>query len=142
MEEMTLEEIEEAVDQARVGILSLARDDEAYAFPVFYAYEDGVFYWHSHPGEKDSYIHETEEACLTMMRGYGVDDWSSVMAFGEPEPLWDAQEVGDAEDALADVPAPPELGEDEEGEPKRSAKHAVYWRLEPVRMTGRKSKPS
>lgn len=141
MEEMTLEEIEEAVDQARVGILSLARDDEAYAFPVFYAYEDGVFYWHSHPGEKDSYIHETEEACLTLVRGFDEDDWTSVMAFGEPKPIWEDQQMDQAQRILSEVPPPPELGEDED-QPRRSGKGAVYWRLRPDRLTGRKSRPA
>lgn len=142
MEEMTDAEIETAIDDARVGILGLADGGRAYAMPIFYAYEDGVFYWHSHPGYKEAYLHDTEEACLTMVYGFDADEWESVMAFGTPEPIWDEVEIEAAEAALADVPPPPELGTTEEGAPKRSGKHAVYWKLVPTRMTGRKSEPA
>lgn len=141
MQEMTDAEIQEAIGRARVGILALARDDRSYAFPLFFAYDDGTFYWHSHPGEKEAYIHETEEACLTLVRGFDKDDWVSVMAFGQPEAIWDEQDVEEVTQILDDVPPPPELGEDEEGQPQRSEKGAVYWRMPVDRMTGRKSQP-
>lgn len=141
MEEMTAEEIEEAIPRARVGILGLARENRSYAYPLFFAYEDGTFYWHSQPGQKDAYIHDTEEACLTLVRGFGEDDWTSVMVFGRPEPIWEEQRFDEIEEILAEVPPPPELGTTDEGEPKRSAKNAVFWKLEPDRVTGRKSQP-
>lgn len=139
MQEMDEGEIQAAVARAKVGILGLAREARSYAIPIFFAYEDGTFYWHSHPGEKDRFIHDTEEACLTLVHGFGEDDWESVMAFGEPEPIWDEQDLEAVEPILDDVPPPPELGEDEQGDPKRSDKHAVYWKLVPDRVTGRKS---
>ncbi len=140
MEEMTDTEINDAIHKVRVGILSLARGDRSYAFPLFFEYHDGTFYWHSHPGDKEAYIHATEEACLTLVRGYGQDDWISVMAFGKPHPIWDDQEIEDVEHLLKNVPPPPQLGTTPEGEPKRSEKNAVYWRMTPTRTTGRKSK--
>jgi nitroimidazol reductase NimA-like FMN-containing flavoprotein (pyridoxamine 5'-phosphate oxidase superfamily) len=142
MQEMTDAEIGRAIDQARIGILGLADGGRAYAIPIGFAYEDGVFYWRSHPGYKEAYLHDTEEACLTMVHGFDLDDGDSVMAFGDPEPIWDEAEIEEAEDALEDVAPPPELGTDEEGQPKRSGKHAVHWKLEPDRLTGRKSEPA
>lgn len=142
MEEMTDGEIEAAIGNAQVGVLGLAEGGRAYAIPVFFAYKDGDFYWHSHPGYKEGYIHDTEEACLTLVHGFGPDEWESVMAFGKPEPIWDELEIEEAQAALAEIPPPPELGTTEEGEPKRSGKHAVYWKLSPTRVTGRKSEPA
>lgn len=138
---MTDAEIQDAIDEARLAILALARENRSYAFPVLFAYDDGVFYWHSHPGEKERYIHETEEACLTLVRGADPDDWFSVMAFGKPEPIWNDQEIEAVQQVLSDVPPPPELDREEDEEPRRSEKGAVYWRLEPDRMTGRQSRP-
>lgn len=140
MEEMTDQEIQDAISLVRVGILSLAHDNRSYAFPVFFEHEDGTFYWHSHPGDKEAYIHDTDEACLALVRGYSTDDWVSVMAFGKPEPIWDDVEIEETQRILQDVPPPPEIGTSEEGQPKRSEKGAVYWRMTPTRMTGRKSK--
>lgn len=139
MEEMTDAEIENAIKSARVGLLSLAREDRAYAFPLFFEHQEGTFYWHSHPGEKERYIHDTEEACLTLVQGSNKDDWKSVIAFGEPEAVWDNVEMDEVQRILQDVPSPPEMGTTPEGRPKRSEKGAVYWRMTPNRVTGRKS---
>lgn len=136
---MTDEEIRQALAEARLAICSLARGGRSYAFPLFYGYQDGVFYWHSHPGEKDDFAHATEEACLTVVRAVTEDDWFSVMAFGHPREVRDKTALDVAQAALADVPPPPELGETETGEPLRSEGNLVYWRLDPTRMTGRKS---
>lgn len=51
-------------------------------------------------------------------------------------------EIEAAEAELADVPPTSELGTTEEGAPKGSGKHAVYWKLVPTRMTGRNSEPA
>lgn len=139
MQEMSDEDIRRVIEEASLAILGLSRGNRSYAFPLFYGYLDGVFYWHSHPGEKDDYIHATEEACLTIVRVVTEDDWHSVMAFGHPREVHDPTQLDLARAALADVPAPPELGISETGEPKRSEENVVYWMLEPTRTTGRVS---
>lgn len=141
MQEMSDEDIRRAIEEASLAILGLARGNRAYAFPLFYGYRDGTFYWHSHPGEKDDFAHATEEACLTIVRAVTEDDWYSVMAFGRPREVHDTKELELVQAALADVPAPPEIGDSEMGEPLRSAEDVVYWKLEPTHVTGRVSQP-
>lgn len=139
MEEMTDEEIRQTISQARLGILSLARGGVAYAFPLFYVHRDGVFYFHSHPGTKDAFIQATEEATLTIVRAITEDDWYSVQAHGRVKRAHLTDEIKSSMDALLELPPPPELGQTEHGEPKRSMKDTVFWMLEPNRLTGRKS---
>lgn len=139
MQEMTREEIGQALAASRLGVLSLARGNRAYAFPLFYGYLEGTFFFHSHPGKKDEFIHATEEACLTVVRAITEDDWQSVMAFGHVERVRLADEIKLAMDALMSIPAPPELGNSEAGEPRRSMEDVHVWKLTPHRMTGRKS---
>lgn len=139
MEEMTSAQIEQAIQQARLAILGLARGDHAYAFPLLFAHRDGIFYWHSHPGEKDEFIQATEEACLTIVTARTEDDWESVMAFGHAEAIHQAEEQAQAREILATVPPPPEVGTSKTGEPLRSEDNVTYWRLDPTRITGRKS---
>lgn len=139
MQEMTKEEIRQTISQARVGILSLARGGVAYAFPLFYAYRDGTFYVHSHPGTKDAFIEATEEAVLTIVRAITEDDWYSVQAHGPIRRAHLTDPIKASMDAVLGLPAPPELGETEHGEPRRSMKDTVFWMLEPNRLTGRKS---
>lgn len=139
MEEMTEEEIGQTISQSRLAILSLARGSRAYAFPLFYAYRDGTFYFHSHPGRKDDFIRATEEACLTIVRAVTDDEWYSVMAFGHVRDAEHGQARQAALDALSSVPAPPEMGRSETGAPLRSDEDVEVWMLEPHELSGRKS---
>ncbi|MCU4925925.1 pyridoxamine 5'-phosphate oxidase family protein [Halobacteria archaeon AArc-dxtr1] len=80
---MSNEEVETYLKRIGTGVLSLASDDDAYAIPVAHHYEDETLYVRlSTDGSstKQSYLEETETACLTL---YDVDppreSWSVVV---------------------------------------------------------------
>ncbi len=131
-------EIESALAQNQLGILSLARGSNAYAFPLFYRFHRGTLYFHGHPGEKDHFIRATEEACLSVVRALTTEDWHSVMAFG-PVRAVAGDELDEVREVLGSVPAPPTLRDEGAGEDEPSHEDVTYWKLKPTRVTGRKS---
>ncbi len=139
MQDMSDEEMQEMIKDTRFAHLGLASGDFSYVLPIFYGYDGDDFYFHSHPGQKDDFIHETKEACLVIAGVVGPDDWKSVQVFGPVEKCSVSDDLRNAEAAMMDVPLPPEFGFMKSGNPARSGEHMYFWKLSPVRMSGKKS---
>jgi len=139
MERMSGDEAQELLSASMVGHLALARGGEAYAIPLFYAFDGERLYFHSHPGLKDEYLDGTKEACFVVTLFEGPDTWRSVQVFGRIEKATLSDDALAALDALQKVPFPPEFGVDEAGRPKRSHHRMYIWMLAAERMSGRKS---
>lgn len=140
MRTMTDAEAHEFIAHNKFGLLSLARAGKAYAVPLYYGYDGRHVYVHTRPGLKAEYMSATQEACFTVVRVMGLDDWASVHVFGALERLGDGPERMQAFQALMSVPLPPEFGESQFGEPLRGSQGSITYRLTPARMSGRYSK--
>lgn len=142
MEAMTEDEILELVRDRGLAHVALAKGDDAYAIPVFYAYDGEAFFFHSHHGVKEDYLKKTGEACLVVARVDSPDVWQSVQVFGPVRKIGGGPDLTRAQEALLNVPVPPEKGTTKSGQPRRSEKDTFVWALDPHSMTGRKSAPA
>ena len=77
---MDRETLERRLEQTGVGVLSLAKESDAYAVPIAYHYDgDSVFLRFAFEGDstKREYLEATSEACLCL---YGIEsddeNWS------------------------------------------------------------------
>ena len=125
--------------QHRVGVMALAKDDQAYAIPLFYAFDGQKLYFQSHPGEKDLFIDGCEQACFVVTEVKGDDDWKSVQVTGSVEKITLSDDAMHALDAMAKNPFPPEFGSDRKGQPNRSPQKMYLWMMEPEKISGRAS---
>jgi nitroimidazol reductase NimA-like FMN-containing flavoprotein (pyridoxamine 5'-phosphate oxidase superfamily) len=106
MEEST---VEERLAERRHGVLSLADDDESYAFPVFHHYEDGSLYFRlgvASDSEKTPFLDATATATYVVYATEPTDDpeettgWS-VVARGPirevppDDPAYEAVEINE-----------------------------------------------
>lgn len=139
---MTVDDIQSFVGHAWLGHMGLAKGSRAYVIPIFYAYADGVFYFHSLHGTKEEYLEATQEACLNIVSAETEDHWASVDVFGPVERLDNVMEQKRAMEALLRLPLPPTLGRTMAGEPRRGGAGLFFWKLTPKRMVGRKSEPA
>src|SRR5688572_8586167 len=104
---MRIEDARELVRQNKFGVLSLAREGEAYGLPLFYAYDGGALYFHTLPGAKLRYVASTREACFTVSVVRSLDEWASVQVFGLLERVDGTPAELAAQHALMTVPLPP-----------------------------------
>lgn len=89
--EMTDDDIDEFLRDVGYGILSLARDGEAYGIPISFGYDGEQLYFalirFGDESEKLDFIDETTRGCLTATRVDGRFDWTSVVVRGSVDPV-------------------------------------------------------
>lgn len=139
MEPMSEAEVRELLRSSRLAHVGLAEGGHAYVVPIFYAFDGKTIYFHSHPGRKTEMMEATKEACLVVSHAESEDVWASAMAFGRVERVTLEPERVAAMDALSAIPLPPEWGFTSGGEPRRSGEDMYLWKLEPTRLSGRRS---
>ena len=125
----------------RVGLMALARDDEAYAIPLFYAYDGAALYFNSHHGEKEAFLDRPGRGCFVVLEVHGDDQWTSVQARGHVERVASNADAERAFKAISENPFPPEFGVDGSGNPRRSSKGTFLWMMRPDVLSGRSSRP-
>ncbi|MEK6975106.1 MAG: pyridoxamine 5'-phosphate oxidase family protein [Candidatus Thermoplasmatota archaeon] len=140
MKELPESACKEFLAEHRVGVMALAKGGDAYAVPLFFAYDGQVLYFHSHPGQKDSFLAETHEGCFVVVELHGDDDWTSVQATGVVEKITLSDDATQALNAMAENPFPPEFGVDAKGNPRRSSDKMYLWMMKPRKITGRTSR--
>ncbi|MHB8634413.1 MAG: pyridoxamine 5'-phosphate oxidase family protein [Thermoplasmatota archaeon] len=118
------------------GSLGLSKGGRALVLPIHFGFDGSAFYFQSHPGDKDSFITSTKEACLQVTEYKSRDEWQSVRAVGALEKLTLSNDLRAAQSALIDVPFPPMWGTLPGGTPNRSDEAMFYWRLHPREITG------
>lgn len=140
MKELPESACKEFLGQHRVGVMALAKEGDAYAVPLFYAYDGQALYFHSHPGEKDAFLQETHNGSFVVVEFHGDDDWTSVQATGHVEKITLSDDAMRALEAMSENPFPPEFGVDSKGTPKRSSSRMYLWMMKPLKVTGRTSR--
>ncbi|WP_336361358.1 pyridoxamine 5'-phosphate oxidase family protein [Haladaptatus sp. ZSTT2] len=83
---MTADEIHELLDHGGSGVLSLARNGDAYAIPISYGFDPGStrFYFrlgYGKESEKRGYVEHTQTARLVVYENVD-EEWNSVIAAG------------------------------------------------------------
>ena len=141
MRAMTEPEAREFLAHNKAGVLSLADQGRAYGVPLYYGYDGQALYFLMRGGLKQQYMRLTSEACFTILRVMGIDDWASVHVFGRLEEVNDPRERISAQAALMSIPLPPEWGESAFGEPLQGVDPTFVYRLAPKEVTGRYSEP-
>jgi hypothetical protein len=121
-----------------VGVLSLARDGEAYGVPVSFGYDGGdrlyfVFVGFGEESRKEAFAADTERASFAAYDVAGTDDWRSVVVAGPVERVaeddWER-----AREALGDNAWYPSLFST--ADPMR---HVALWSLRIEEKTGLQS---
>ncbi|SHG90952.1 pyridoxamine 5'-phosphate oxidase family protein [Halobaculum gomorrense] len=94
---MTDEEVDDRLREHETGVLSLARDGDAYAIPVAYGYDGGSLRFRlgdDGDSQKIAYADATEEACFLAYDYTASDDSWSVIARGTlrrvPDGVWES----------------------------------------------------
>jgi hypothetical protein len=135
-------EIDRFLGDGGVGVLSLARDDDAYALPVSYGYDDGerAVYLRlafAPDSEKRSYVDAGGRVALVVQRE-GPTGWQSVVARGRLHSAGETEAALDSSVAAAirRVNIPFVAVYDR---PARDLEFSLY-RLEPDTMTGRRER--
>ncbi len=139
MEPMPHEDALEILRRSRMGVLSLADGGRAYAVPLFYGFDGERAWFQCHPGLKDRYENETQEACLTVVHMESENIWESVQAFGPVERCTLNTDIEAAQAALYQVPFPPRSGNYPGGLPKRDDRGIYFLKLDPTRVEGVRS---
>jgi nitroimidazol reductase NimA-like FMN-containing flavoprotein (pyridoxamine 5'-phosphate oxidase superfamily) len=142
MDEMSEDEVQLMLAESEFGHVALASGGRAYAIPIFFAVRDDAIFFQSHPGLKESFMNDTDEACLVVSRVDSEDTWMSVQVFGPVSKVATDKERQAAEEALMNVALPPEWGSSGAGQPRRSDRRMFIWKLQPARFTGRRSAPA
>lgn len=136
--EMDEGKIETFLDEQGVGVLSLARDDEAYGVPISFGYdgEDRLYFVFLGIGErsrKTEFAEATERASFTAYEVESKHAWTSAVANGRVREVsdeeWDALEASIEDNAWY-----PSLFS--ESDPMQGIQG---WVLEIEELTGRRS---
>ncbi len=139
MQELSSDAAKEILSASRMGILSLAHENDSYAIPLFYGYDGEDVYFHCHPGVKDEWIEHDRRACLVVVHMESENVWESVQVFGPLEKLSLNSDIDAAKSALYQIPFPPAEGHGPSGKPIRSDQEVYYVRLRPTEITGKGS---
>ena len=140
MKEMREDDCQAFLGGRRFGVMSLARQGDAYGLPLFYAYDGYAIFFHSRPGEKDGFLEQTNEGCFVVVEVRSDDDWTSVEARGPVSRVATNADADRAFKAISNNPFPPEFGIDVRGKPKRSGAESYLWMMKPEKITGRTSR--
>jgi nitroimidazol reductase NimA-like FMN-containing flavoprotein (pyridoxamine 5'-phosphate oxidase superfamily) len=87
---MADEEVDVVLERAGVGVLSLARDAEAYGVPVSFGFDGAdrvyfVFVGFGPGSRKEAFAEATRRASFAVYEVSDVDDWRSVLVEGPIE---------------------------------------------------------
>jgi hypothetical protein len=133
--EMDGTEIEEVLREQGTGVLSLARDGEAYAIPVSYGYDGErcyfVFVGYREPSLKAEFAEATERATLTVYEAASREDWYSVLVRGPLVRLTGDDDWETARDAIGENAWYPSLFRN--ADPRG---RIDLWALDPEDVTG------
>ena len=87
--EMTEFECRQALEQAAIGRLACARDNQPYVVPIYFALHGDHLYAFTTLGQKIEWMRANPRVCLEVDERIGHDRWQSVVVFGSYEELPD-----------------------------------------------------
>lgn len=136
---MRAEDAEALLHTSHFGILAMGRDGDAYAVPLYFAYDGEHVWFHCHPGLKDKYLDHAKEVCLVVTHVGSPNVWESVQVFGKAEKATLSNDLDAAKAALARVPLPPAHGNYPKGLPIRTGEEIYHVKLTPSHIEGMQS---
>ncbi len=87
--EMTEFECRKALQQATVGRLACARDNQPYVIPIYFVFHRDHIYAFSTLGQKVEWMRTNPRVCLEVDERTAHDRWQSIVVFGQYEELPD-----------------------------------------------------
>jgi nitroimidazol reductase NimA-like FMN-containing flavoprotein (pyridoxamine 5'-phosphate oxidase superfamily) len=148
--EMTRAECRRALEQATLGRLGCARDNQPYVLPIYFAYDgehlNSCIYGFATLGQKVEWMRSNPLVCLEIDEHTSHDEWMSVIVYGHYEELTDTPEH-----ALARTQAhsllqrramwwePADVAAEHQDKPHSFA--PIYYRIHIDQMTGHRATP-
>ena len=90
--EMTDFECCQALQQATVGRLACARDNQPYVVPIYFVFHRDHIYAFTTLGQKVEWMRTNPRVCFEVDERTAHDQWQSVVVFGQYEELLDLPE--------------------------------------------------
>ncbi|HAF21489.1 MAG TPA: pyridoxamine 5'-phosphate oxidase family protein [Blastocatellia bacterium] len=87
--EMSEFECRQALQQATVGRLACARDNQPYVVPIYFAFDGQHVYAFTTLGQKIECMRTNARVCLEIDERTAPDQWKSIIVFGRYEELPD-----------------------------------------------------
>ncbi|MDQ2936648.1 MAG: pyridoxamine 5'-phosphate oxidase family protein [Acidobacteriota bacterium] len=145
--EMTDDECRSALQEASVGRLGCARDNQPYVVPIYFVFDGKHLYGFTTVGQKIEWMRANPQICLEIDEQISPDQWMSVIVFGRYEELLDepqyeaermkAHELLQGQRALWWEPSYMSAAH-------RDGSHSllpVFYRIQIARMTGHRATP-
>lgn len=87
--EMTDQECRSALQEASVGRLGCARNNQPYVVPVYFGFDGKHIYGFTTVGQKIEWMRANPKVCLEIDERISEEQWTSVIVFGRYEELPD-----------------------------------------------------
>lgn len=87
--DMTDFECRQALQEATVGRLACARDNQPYVVPIYFAFDGQQIYAFTTVGQKIEFMRANPRVCLEIDERTNHNQWKSVIVFGRYEELPD-----------------------------------------------------
>ena len=144
--EMNEFECRQALEQATVGRLACARDNQPYVVPIYFALHREHVYAFTTLGQKIEWMRANPRVCLEIDNRIGHDQWQSVVVFGEYEELPDLPEYEAARTKALELLQkramwwqPAYIGAAHRDLPH--SEKPIFYRISIERMTGHRATP-
>ena len=144
--EMTEFECRQALQQATVGRLACARDNQPFVVPIYFVLDRENIYAFTTLGQKIEWMRTNPRVCLEIDERTSHDQWQSIVIFGQYEELPDLPQFEAArakalkllqKHALWWEPAL--IGAEHRDVPH--SEKAIFYRIRIGRITGRRATP-
>lgn len=144
--EMTEFECRQALQQAPVGRLACARDNQPYVVPIYFAVEREYIYAFTTLGQKIEWMRTNPRVCLEIDDRISHNQWRSVIVFGQYEELPDQPQYGAARTKALELLQkhvmwwePAYIGAAHRDSPH--SEKPIFYRIRIERMTGHRATP-
>ena len=92
--EMNEFQCQKVLEQASVGRLACAKDNQPYVVPIYFSFDGRHIYGFTTLGEKVEWMRTNPKVCLEIDEQNSHDRWTSVIVFGRYEELPDEPKFG------------------------------------------------
>ena len=145
--EMTEFECRKALQQATVGRLACARDNQPYVVPIYFAFHRDHIYAFTTLGQKVEWMRTNPRVCLEVDERTAHDQWQSIVVFGQYEELPDLPEYEAARVTAHELLAKHAMWWEPAyvGATHRDLPHSytpIFYRIKIDRMTGHRATPN
>ena len=101
--EMNEFQCRKVLEEASVGRLACAKDNQPYVVPIYFSFDGRHIYGFTTLGEKVEWMRANPKVCLETDKRNSHDQWTSVIVFGRYEELPDEPRFGRARLAAHEV---------------------------------------